>query len=415
MKNQLVKKIERCRVCKKNNFTKVFNFGPTPLANEFLKKEQLNDPEYFFPLEVYFCNNCSFLELGHVVDPQILFGKYVYVSSTSPVFIKHFEEFAKSVFARFSLSNKSLVIDIGSNDGILLRPFKELGASVVGVDPARRIAELATKNGIYTIPKFFNTKLADEIVKKKGNAKIITATNVFAHIDDLDEVIKGLNVLLASDGVFIMEAPYLIDFLEKRYFDLVYHEHLSYWAIAPLITLFKRFNMKIFDVQKVAAHGGTVRVFVEKENGPYKIEKSVKNFLQQEKKHKLGNIQTYHEYAKKVQDNRISLLTLLTKLKSKNKKIAAYGAPAKGNTLLNYFGIGSEVVDYIVDDSSWKQGLYSPGKRIPVVPSNKLYEEKVDYLLILAWNFADSIMEMHRKFKENGGNFIIPVPNPKIV
>ena len=415
MKNFLVKKIKRCRVCGKNDFTKVFNFGPTPLANEFLKKGEVDKEESFFPLEVYFCNNCSFLELGHVVNPKILFGNYVYVSSTSQVFINHFKEFANSIFPRFNLNAKSLVIDIGSNDGILLKPFKVLSARVLGIEPAKHIAKVAEKEGIETIAEFFSANLAKKIVKEKGKARIITATNVFAHIDDLDEVIKGLNELLLDDGVFIMEAPYLVDFIQKRYFDLVYHEHLSYWAIAPLMKLFKRFNMKVFDVIKVGAHGGSIRVFVEKSNGPYKIEKNIEKFIALEKKYKLQSIDTYKEYVKKVYENKSKLISLLTKLKVKNKRIAAYGAPAKGNTLLNFFGIGNEMLDYVVDDSPWKQGLFTPGKKIPVVSSGKLYEDKVDYLLILAWNFADSIMKLHEKYKKLGGRFIIPVPKPKIV
>lgn len=414
-KKEIIKKLNVCRVCKTKNLSKVLTLGPTPLANAFLSKKQVDSEELFFPLDVYFCKNCSFLQLGHVVDPTILFGNYVYVSSTSKVFINHFEEFAESVFPRFCLNKDSLVIDIGSNDGVLLKPFKRLGAKVLGIEPAKHIAELAQKEGISTIAQFFSVNLAKQIVKKYGNAKVVTATNVFAHIDDLDEVINGLKILLDKDGVFIMEAPYLIDFIEKKYFDLVYHEHLSYWAVDPLIRLFKRFNMKIFNVEKVAVHGGTIRVFVEKQNGSYKIEKRVQNFLNQEKQMKLADIKTYYKFAKKINENKVQLIALLTKLKNKNKRIAGYGAPAKGNTLLNYFGIGSEILDYIVDDSPWKQGLYTPGKRIPVVSPERLYEDKVDYLLILAWNFADSIMKMHGKFKENGGKFIVPVPKPEIV
>ena len=218
-----------------------------------------------------------------------------------------------------------------------------------------------------------------------------------------------------DDGVFIIEAPYLVDFLQKRYFDLVYHEHLSYWSVASLILLFKRFSMEVLNVEKVAVHGGSIRVFVKKKNGIHKRKNRIDEFLRLEKKQRLKDIRTYLKFQKEVENNRLKLLDLLTRLKAKNKKIAGYGAPAKGNTLLNYFGIGTEFLDYIVDDSPWKQGLYSPGKRIPVVPSKTLYEEKPDYLLILAWNFADSIINIHRKFKELGGKFIIPVPTPKII
>ncbi len=412
---QVVKKKVSCRVCKKTNLEMVFSFGPTPLANAFLTKKQIDDPEYYFPLDVYFCHSCSFLQLGHVVDPALLFGNYVYVSSTSPVFINHFKDFAKIVIKDYKFEKKSLVIDVGSNDGILLKPFKALGMHVLGVEPAKHIAAIARKDGIPTVAEYFTVPVAKRIVHKYRTAKVITATNVFAHIDDLDEVIKGLNVLLDKDGIFIIEAPYLVDFLQKRYFDLVYHEHLSYWAVGTFITLFKRFNMKVIDVQKVPVHGGSIRVFVTKHNSKYDIQDSVKSFIKKEKKLGLDNIDTYKEYAKEVQENKIALLELLSEIKTNGKKIAGYGAPAKGNTLLNFFSIGGETLDYIIDDSKLKQGLFSPGKHIPVVPSNIISRQKPDYILILAWNFAESIIENQMNFRKNGGKFIIPVPKPTIV
>lgn len=412
MKEEMIIKRNDCRVCHKEKLEKVFCFGPTPLANAFLRYGQIDKPEYFYPLDVYFCHNCTFLQLGHVVSPEILFGDYVYVSSTSPVFIKHFEDLADELIPRFGLSNKSLVIDIGSNDGILLKPFKNRGVRVLGIEPAEHIARKAMKDDIPTIPEFFSVKLASKIVKSEGKADLVTGTNVFAHIDDLDEVLKGVKILLDDDGVFITESPYLVDFIQKRYFDLVYHEHLSYWAIKPLIMLFDRFDMEIFDVQKVPVHGGSIRVFAKKKVGTHKKTKRVASFLKQEKRTRLHDIKTYIEFAKLVQENKVKLITILGKLKSQGKKIAGYGAPAKGNTLLNFFSIGSETIDFIVDDSPWKQGLFSPGKHIPVVSPKTLYEKRVDYLLILAWNFAESIIKNHNGF---GGKFIIPVPKPRII
>lgn len=411
---KLIFKKNDCRVCTKTNLEKVLTLGPTPLANAFLTKLQLDVPEYFYPLDIYFCNNCGFIQLGHVVAPEVLFGNYVYVSSTSAVFIDHFKKMAEYVFPRFLSKKNMLVIDIGSNDGILLKPFKNLGAKVLGIEPDVHIAKIAEKEGIETIPEFFAIELAERIVKQKGQAKLVTATNVFAHIDDLDEVIKGLKILLHKDGIFIMEAPYLIDFIEKRYFDLVYHEHLSYWSVNSLITLFKRFSMVVFDVQKVPVHGGTIRVYVKKTEGKHTVEKSVDEFQKQERRMKLTEKKIYTDYANLVLENKVKLVTLLASLKTKGKTIAAYGAPAKGNTLLNFFSIGTEILDFVVDDSPFKQGLYTPGKHIPVVASEELYKSKPDYLLILAWNFADPIMKMHKKYNELGGKFIIPVPKPKI-
>lgn len=408
-------KKDACRVCTKKPLKKVLTLGPTPLANAFLTEQQTNEGEKFYPLDVYFCMNCNFLQLGHVVSPYILFQNYVYVSSTSKVFIKHFEQFAKKVYKKLNLNKDSLVIDIGSNDGILLKPFKKLGTKVLGIEPAENIAKLAKKEGIDTVSEYFSNKLAHSVVKKYGKADVITANNVFAHIDDLDEVITGLKTLLKDDGVFIMEAPYLVDFLQKRYFDLVYHEHLSYWSIDALQTLFKRFRMTVFHVEKVPVHGGSIRVFVKKEEGKLSLDKSVKQFLLKENKLKLKDINTYLDYAKKVYENKVKLLLLLEKLKAKGKTIAAYGAPAKGNTLLNFFSIGIETLDFVVDDSKFKQGLFTPGKHIPVVPSEQIYTKKPDYILILAWNFAESIMDIHKNYKKAGGKFIVPVPKPRII
>ncbi len=410
----VIKKIIKCRVCKNKNLSQVLSFGPTPLANAFLSYKEIDSPEYYYPLDVYFCENCSFLQLGHVISPIVLFGNYVYVSSTSPVFVNHFKKFADEVFPRFLLNKKSLVIDIGSNDGILLKPFKSLGTRVLGIEPASHIAKIAEKEGIETVSEFFSVKLARKIVKNTGRAKVVTATNVFAHIDDLDEVINGVKILLEDDGVFIIEAPYLIDFLEKKYFDLVYHEHLSYWSIKSLGKLFNRLDMTVFDVQKVDVHGGSIRVFIKKDKSFHKVRKSVKTFLSLEKKAKLDKKQTYLSFADLILENRVKLMDLLTKLKLKNKKIVGYGAPAKGNTLLNYFKIGTDTLDYIVDDSPFKQGLYTPGTHIPVVSAQKLKEDKPDYILILAWNFAKPIMDKYFWFEKEGGRFIIPVPTPKI-
>ena len=404
-----------CRVCKGAALKKVLTLGPTPLANAFLTEQQTNTGEKFYPLDVYFCTNCHFVQLGHVISPLLLFQNYVYVSSTSKVFIKHFEQYAEKVYKRLKLNTGSLVIDIGSNDGILLKPFKKLGTKVLGIEPAVNIAKIARTEGIDTISEYFSKKLTHFIVKKYGKADIITANNVFAHIDDLDEVIEGLKILLKDNGVFIMEAPYLTDFLQKRYFDLVYHEHLSYWSVDALQTLFKRFNMTVFHVEKVAVHGGSIRVFVKKDEGKFPVDKSVKQFLLKENKMRLKDINTYLDYAQKVYENKVKLLLLLEKLKSEGKTIAAYGAPAKGNTLLNFFGIGTETLDFVVDDSKFKQGLFTPGKHIPVVSSEQIYQKKPDYILILAWNFADSIMKIHDKYKNEGGRFIIPVPKPRIV
>lgn len=410
-----VKKINYCRLCKSKKLVKVLDFGKTPPANSFLKKSQLNDKEDFFPLVVIFCTNCGQLQLSHVVSPEILFRDYVFVSSTSLVTVAHFEQYAKSVFSHLKLQKGDFVVEIGSNDGVLLKPFKKLGAKILGIDPAKNVARRATAEGIPTLPHFFTVTLAKEIVKKYGKAKVIAGNNVFAHVDDLDEIMSAVGQLLDYQGAFIIEAPYNIDLLAKNLFDIIYHEHLSYLSVTPLNKFFKRFGMQIFHVVKTPVHGGSIRMYVKRIGAKYKVEGSVQKFLDFEKRKKLREIDTYREFAKKIKRNKIKLLRLLQKLKRDHKSIAGYGAPAKSTTLLHFFGIGKETLDFIVDDSPFKQGLFTPGKHIPVVAPKALYTEKPDYLLILAWNFADSIMHMHNAYKQNGGSFIIPVPTPKII
>ena len=395
--------------------TKVFSFGPTPLANAFLKPEQIYQPEYLFPLDVHFCHDCTMLQLRDIISPEYMFKDYVYVSSTSPVFIKHFEDLALGVYRRFGLDKKSVVVDIGSNDGILLKPLKKLGVKVLGIDPAIPVAKIARQNGVATLTSFFNRNVAKAVLSKYGPVDIVTGTNVFAHVNDLDELISGVREMTKSDGVFIIEVPYLVDFIEKNLFDTVYHEHLSYFAVKPMRELFDRLGMEIFDVIKVSTHGGSIRVFAQKKKAHHEVTPAVKKFLVMETRAKLHDIATYKNYATRIQTNKAKLISLLTKLKTQGKKIAGYGAPGKGNTLLNFFSIGTEVLDFIADDSPQKQGLFTPGKHIPVVHPQEIYRQKPDYLFIIAWNFAESIMKNHARFRDIGGKFIVPVPKPMIV
>lgn len=409
-----VTKISFCRLCKSKKLEKILDFGKSPPANSFLQPSQLNKKEDFFPLVVNFCTDCGQLQLSHVVNPEILFRHYVWVSSTSRVTVAHFEEYARSVFGSLKMEKGDLVVEMGSNDGVLLKPFQALGARVLGVDPARNVARRATAEGIPTLPQFFNAKLAKRIAKSYGKAKVITANNVFAHINDLDEIMEAVRALLDDEGAFIIEAPYNIDLVEKNLFDIVYHEHLSYLSIRPLDRFFKRFGMRIFDVVKTPVHGGSVRIFVTFNRAKHKTKKSVQQYIDLEKQKKLHDINTYRQFAQHVKENKIAISKLLRNLKKQNKRIAGYGAPAKSTTLLQYFNIGKETLDFIVDDSPYKVGLFTPGKHIPVVATQALYERRPDYVLLLAWNFADSIMKIHKKFADEGGKFIVPVPVPKI-
>lgn len=414
---KIVKKISKnsgCRICKETGLKKVFSFGPTPLANAFLSENNLKKSEDLYPLDVYYCHKCHLIQLRDVVSSEVLFKDYVYVSSTSAIFIRHFNDFAKHIIKLFKLDPKSLCIDIGSNDGILLQPLKKHGIKVLGIEPAENIAGIANSNNIPTISEFFSVKLANKIVRKYGYADIVCASNVFAHINDLDEVIKGIKILLKKRGVFIIEFPYLGELITKNLFDTVYHEHLSYFSLNPLLYLFKRFSMIIFRVEKVNTHGGSLRIFVAKDSANYKTDKSVNIFLGKEKKLKLDLISTYTDFNQRIEKNKRQLLQLLKKIKKKNKMIIGYGAPAKGNTLLNYFKINKKILDYIVDDSPYKQNLYTPGTHIKIENPKRMYKDKPDYILILAWNFAEAIIQNHPKLKK-WSKFIVPVPEPEII
>ncbi len=410
--SNLYKTNSYCRVCKGQDLKKVLTLKPTPPANAFIKEEDLNKPELFFPLELYFCNTCSFVQLLDIVSPELLFRNYVYVSSTSPSFVRHFESMADDISSRLNCRTGSLVVDIGSNDGILLQPFKQLGWEVLGVDPATKIAEEATAKGIQTIPAFFNEQVGREIRQQYGPAELVTATSVFPHIDDLDSVVAGVRELLSDNGVFLIEAYYLADMLEKKLFDTIYHEHLSYFTVKTLKRIFERLQMEIFDVEKTDTHGGSLRVLAQKKNGPRQVnEQAIRAFLENEDRLGLGKAETYAAFAREIEENKKRLLEIIARLKNEGKKIVGYGAAAKGNTLLNHFNIGRECLDYVVDDSPWKQGLYTPGTHLPVVQSTEIAKTNPDYVLILAWNFAGPIMEKLGP----GHKFIIPVPKPIII
>lgn len=393
----------------------VLSFGATPLANAFLSPKQLHEPELYFPLNVFLCERCGLVQLQDIVSPQLLFSDYLYASSTSPVFRAHFEVFAESVTTRFHLKSSSLVVDIGSNDGILLAPFQRLGIRVCGVDPAKTVATLARKHGIPTEIAFFSHTYAKKLRKKLGGADVITATNVFAHVDDIADIVKGVKHVLKPRGVFILEVPYLVDFLKQNIFDTVYHEHLSYFSVTALQYFFELQGLEVIDVEKVDTHGGSIRVYVTRGSAKYAAQPSVKEFVEKEEKLSLKSPKVYAAYERRIQHNKLALLQLLFDLKRAGKSIAGYGAPAKGNTLLNVFGIGPELLDYIVDDSPLKQGKFSPGKRIPVVNSAHLERCPPDYILIIAWNFAPSIMKKNQAFHRAGGKFILPIPRPKVV
>lgn len=412
---KLALKLNRCRLCGSKKLKSVIDLGKSPPPNTLLKKSQLAKREPSFPLAVNFCKDCGQVQLSHVVSPQLMFQNYPYVSSTSRVMVDHFQEYANKVFKQLKLKKGDFVVEIGSNDGVLLRFFEKLGGKILGIDPARNIAALANKDGIPTLPRFFNSKLAKQVAKKYGKAKLIAANNVFAHIHDLNDVVAGVNEILDTDGAFVIEFPYLMNLIDDNVFDSIYHEHLSYLSVKPLDKFFKSFGMEIFNVLKTPVQGGSIMVFVKKQEGSHRRTKAVAKFLSLEKKKKLDQAQTYLKFAKKTKETKKSLNTLLAKLKKQNKMLVGYGAPGRSTTLLNYFGIDTKTLDYIVDDNPNKLGLYTPGTHIPIFSVSQIDKATPDYLLILSWNFAKPIMAKLTNFKHRGGRFIIPIPKPYII
>ena len=405
---------KNCRQCGSRQLSSAIKLKPTPLANNYLKYKNENHKNDLFPLEVFFCDDCKHLQLIDVVDPKILYENYLYVSGTSPVFIEHFKNYATYLSENYCA--KGLVVDIGSNDGTLLKEFKKLGYSVLGIEPARDIGKQASIEGIETILDFFNPSLSSSIKSQYGLAKIITANNVFAHIDKPISFLEGIKSLLSpEEGIFVFEVSYLKDVIDNIYFDTIYHEHLDYHTLLPLKTFMDRSGFEVIEASCINTHGGSIRVISQIKGGKYSVNSSVNKLIKDEEKLGLHNLSTYKSFSNRIDKTGKELKQTLLEIKSKGKKVAAYGAPAKATTLMYHFDIGSETIDFIVDDSKWKQFLFSPGKNIPIYPKEYIALKKPDYILVLAWNFAESIIKNNEEFKSMGGKFIIPLPTVEIV
>ncbi|MGI0011644.1 MAG: methyltransferase domain-containing protein, partial [Nitrosopumilaceae archaeon] len=362
--------------------------------------------------QVFFCDSCSLIQLGNAVDPTIMFKEYLYTSGVSTAFKDHLDSFAKLLVERFNITSNDLVIDIASNDGTLLSCFAKHHVKILGVEPSNT-AKIARANGIPTINDFFDENIAKEILAKYGKAKVITATNVFAHVKNLDSFMNGIKLLLDDNGAFVSESQYLVDIIEKLEYDTIYHEHLRYYRLQPLLRLFDRYDMEVFDAERVPAQGGSIRVFAS-HKGKFNVSQSVENIIKKEDEANLSSLKTYKEFAERVAENKLNLRSILLDLKSKGKKIVGISAPARSSTILNYCEINSDILTYITEKSLLKIGKFTPGTHIEVVDDKMLVEEQPDYALLLSWHLGDSIIS---KIKNDGykGKIIIPLPEPIIV
>jgi SAM-dependent methyltransferase len=403
-------------MCDGDDLTLAMSLTPTPPGNRLLHASELDGPVPSYPLELRFCESCTHVQLGHVVDPRILYQKdYLYVSGTSSAFVRHLRDYSSEMTRRFEIPSGALVADIGSNDGTCLRFFQEQGMRVLGVDPAPEIARRATESGVETVPTFFSLAVAEQLRRERGPAAFITSHNALAHVDQLDDVVRGVAHWLDDDGVFVLEVGYFVDVFSNLYFDTIYHEHLDYHTVAPFRELFARTGMELLGVQRVSPQGGSIRVMAQKQGGRFTPDDSAEQLIALERRMGLDQATTIAGFAERIARLGERLRELLHELKRSGARIAGFGAPTKAVTLLTHFGIGADLLDFIVEDNPLKHGRFLPVSQIPVVPTEELYSRMPDYALILAWNFAAPIVAAHNGYVERGGRFVVPMPEPAIV
>ena len=405
-----------CRFCNARLKHLFASLGSSPLANSYLTEEQLHKMEPFYPLEVYVCENCFLVQLQEFESPENIFSDYAYFSSYSDIWLRHAKDYVEKMIKLFAIGERSYVVEIASNDGYLLQYFVEKGIPVLGIEPARNVAEVAKQKGIPTETIFIGTKTAKELVKQGRYADLLIGNNVLAHAPDLNDFVTSLKIILKSDGVITMEFPHLMRLMEETQFDTIYHEHFSYFSFLTVENVFSANGLRIFDVEELPTHGGSLRIYAKHQEDRTKdVSLRVVELKEREINSGYKDIKHYLGFAEKVIDVKKSILSLLTQIKEKGKTIVGYGAPAKGNTLINYCGITTDLVSYTVDRSPHKQGLYLPGSHLLIEPVEKIKETRPDYVFILPWNIKDEIMEQIGYIREWGGKFIVPIPELKII
>jgi len=403
-----------CRSCGHRNIAQVLDLGRLPLANALLTADELDQPEDSFPLALYFCPQCTLVQIGETVPPERLFRDYAYVTSFSDTMVEHARVLVETLIVRRGLGPASQIIEIASNDGYLLQFYRQRGIPVLGIEPAANIAELAVKTkGIPTLVEFFDEQLGRRLTAEGQSADVVHAHNVFAHVPDPNGFIVGLRHVLKPGGVAVIEVPYVRDLVARLEFDTIYHEHFSYYSLSAVDALCRRHGLMVCDVELLPIHGGSLRLFVARGGAPASAR--VADLLAEEKTAGLLALDYYRDFSARVAALRQQLLALLRRLKGEGRRIAAYGASAKGSTLMNAFGIDGRLVEFVVDRSDLKQGRYTPGNHLPIMPPQALLERRPDYVLLLTWNFADEILGQQDQFRRSGGRFIIPVPEVTVV
>lgn len=407
-------RMDVCRACNSRNMYLFMELGSHPPANQFLGLDQIEGPELSFPLDAHVCLDCALIQVPNHITADF-FRHYVYMPSASETLQRHFAGLARSLASRFLSRAEDLIVDVGSNEGLFLGHCRSTGVRAVGIEPAANLTALARASGLEVVNDYFNPWTAEAVRDQYGSAEVILTTNTFNHIDDLHDFMQAVTILLGPLAVFVVEVPHSLDLIEKNEFDTIYHEHLSEFSVKSLVDLYRTFDMEIFDIERLEIHGGSMRIFAQRSGASHPVSPVVAQWLEKEREAKLFDAKTYDAFRDRVNCNRDRLLAMLDGFKRDGKKVAGYGAPAKGNTLLNYFRIGTNYLDFLSDKNTLKQGLYSPGMHIPVVPPERIIEEQPDYVLILAWNFSAEILEQQDAYRRAGGMFILPIPEPAIV
>ncbi len=404
-----------CRFCGSTLQHTFVDLGMSPLCESYLKLDQLNQMEPFYPLHVYVCGHCFLVQLEEYVSPEHIFSEYAYFSSYSDTWLQHAKAYTDMIAERFQLNEQSQVVEIASNDGYLLQYFVEKGTPVLGIEPAANVAEAAIQKGVPTVVKFFGQMTAGELVAEGKGADLLIGNNVLAQVPDLNDFVEGMKILLKPGGVITMEFPHLMRLMEGNQFDTIYHEHFSYFSFMTVEKIFAAHGLTLFDVEELPTHGGSLRIYARHtEDTSKSVGQRMTKLRVREETAGFTGLEPYFSFAEKVKETKRNLLDFLIQVKREGKSIAGYGAPGKGNTLLNYCGIRSDFLDYTVDRNPYKQGKFLPGTHIPIFHPDKIEETKPGYLLILPWNLKEEIMRQMSYIRDWGGQFIVPIPEVKI-